>query len=392
MRGIVALLAVAAVSATTGDAKNVEQTSATLTGTVEGATAVHFEYGTSASYGVATADRPVSTDRQNVEVPVSGLTSSTTYHYRVVAMNGADQAAGADRTFTTLKPPPQPAPPGVVTSVVRGVTSSGATLTGRVDPNGSATRYHFEYGTTSRLGKSTPEQSAGSGQNPIGVSAVIGGLAANDRIYYRLVATNAPGTRRGSSRSFVTARALRSASIALSAKRVVYGGPVTITGKLAGVGVSGVPMILQFQPHPFSAPFRQVGLSVNSGRDGSYRFTIGQLLLTARVRVSVLRGATLSSAVAVVHSTPRVGLIATRVPERRVRFHGTVRPALPAVVASLQRLSPSGRWVTVRRARVRGGRYAMTVRARPDASRYRVAVTPHDGGAHAHGYSRVRVP
>src|SRR3954447_14786701 len=76
-----------AATATTGPAENVTQSSATLTATVDPqgtSTPVHFEYGTSSSYGLTTGDQSVDSPR-TVQTPVSGLTSATTYHYRVVA-------------------------------------------------------------------------------------------------------------------------------------------------------------------------------------------------------------------------------------------------------------------------------------------------------------------
>jgi hypothetical protein len=60
--------------------------------------------------------------------------------------------------------------------------------------------------------------------------------------------------------------------------------------------------------------------------------------------------------------------------------------------ASLQKLSPRGRWVVIRRAAVhalRGGRsrYRFTVRR---AGTYRVVVLPRDAFAHVRGASRER--
>jgi hypothetical protein len=65
---------------------------------------------------------------------------------------------------------------------------------------------------------------------------------------------------------------------------------------------------------------------------------------------------------------------------------------VPRGLASLQKRSPRGRWVTVRRAAVkplRGGRsrYAFTVRRR---GTYRVVVLPRDAFAHVRGTSRER--
>ena len=386
-------------SATTGEARDVRQTGATLTATVDpngAATTVRFEYGTTTSYGLASEERSVQgADPVEVTVPVGGLTSGTTYHYRVVATNAAGTDRGADRTFTTDGAPAPPQPPGVTTGAARSIRSSSAVVTGRVDPNGAATSFQFEYGTSSRLGSRTATQDAGSGAAARSVTASLTGLAANDRIYYRLVATNPAGTRRGRIRSFVTTRALRGATIALSASRVAYGDGVTITGRLIGSGLSGVPVVLEVQAHPFAAPFGQVGLPDTTGSDGAYRFTIDPLLLTSRMRVTTRTSPSVTSPVAVVRSVTRVGLTAERRRGRRVRFRGIVRPAAPRGFASLQRRTSSGAWVRVRRAALRRdgvrSRYSMTVRARRAGGRYRVVVTPRDGGAHSPGTSRERV-
>src|SRR3954471_22853834 len=226
-----ALAAPTPPTATTGSASSVTQTSATLRATVDpngGPTTVHFEYGTSSSYGLTSANKTVDGDNPvTVDVPVSGLTNSTTYHYRAVATNDAGTGRGTDHSFKTAAPP---SPPGATTGGVRSLTANSATVTGSVDPNGTATTYYFEYGTTSGLGSRTPDHAAGSGTKAISVSAPISGLAANDRISYRVVATSSAGTHRGSTRSFTTARGLRSASIALSSSRVAYGDGVTISG------------------------------------------------------------------------------------------------------------------------------------------------------------------
>jgi len=386
-------LGAGAPTATTGPAKDVAQFSATLTATVNpnGAeTKVHFEYGTTTSYGQKSGEKSIGngTSAVSVEIPVTGLASNTTYHYRVVATNPAE-TDGSDATFKTAA-----TAPGVATGGVRDVTASGATLTGLVNPHGAATTYHFEYGTTSSLGSRTPDATAGAGRSSIRVSAPISGLAANDRISYRLVATNVAGTRRAAIHTFTTARGLTSASIALSATRVTYGDGVTITGKLAGKAVGGVSMILEAQASPFSVPFRQVGLPVNTARNGSYKFTIDPLLLTTRLRVATRFPPRVASPVAVARSAPRVGFIAQRVRGRRVRVRGTVHPLAPHGTASLQRRLTGGRWVTVRRVALAAdgarSRYAMVVHRRRGGGTYRVMVSPRDGGAHARGFSRVR--
>jgi NHL repeat len=79
-------------------------------------TAVHFEYGTTASLGSSTPDTAIGADNSShaVGATLGELAPATTYHFRVVAVNGVGVTRGADQTFTTgaapAPPPPPPAP------------------------------------------------------------------------------------------------------------------------------------------------------------------------------------------------------------------------------------------------------------------------------------------
>ena len=92
-----------------------------VTGTVDPeATTYHFEYGTSASYGVVTPDARRGRRRTRRVQTLTNLTSSTTYHYRVVLRGGVQ---GADRTFTPAHPPRAPS--------VSSLSATGSIATGR---------------------------------------------------------------------------------------------------------------------------------------------------------------------------------------------------------------------------------------------------------------------
>ena len=79
--------------------------SVTLNGSVDPhhlPTTVYFQYGTTTGYGLTTAiQSKTGNTYQNVAANISGLTTSTTYHFRVVATNSAGTRYGSDRTFTT---------------------------------------------------------------------------------------------------------------------------------------------------------------------------------------------------------------------------------------------------------------------------------------------------
>jgi homoserine acetyltransferase len=135
-----------------------------------------------------------------VAANISGLTASTTYHFRIVATNSAGTVYGADRTFTTLSATGSPV---VITNPATNVTSSSATLNGTVDPHGLTTTVYFQYGTTTSYGLTTAAQSK-TGNTYQAVAANISGLTASTTYHFRIVATNSAGTGYGSDRTFTT--------------------------------------------------------------------------------------------------------------------------------------------------------------------------------------------
>ena len=108
----------------------------------------------------------------------------------------------------------------------------------------------------------------------------------------------------------------------------------------------------------------------------------------ARLRLTTRTTIVAASPIVEVRNALRVGLRARRISGGRVRLQGAVSPAVPNGRATLQKRSPSGRWVPLRRAGVHplaGGRsrYRFTVRRR---GTYRVVVLPRDNFAHVHGH------
>ena len=98
-------------------------------------------------------------------------------------------------------------PPAVATVSASSITTASAQLNGRVDPDGSATAFHFEYGTSTNYGSSTTAASAGSGLSSVNVNATVSGLTPGTAYHYRLFATNSGGTTSGNDMSFTTGAA-----------------------------------------------------------------------------------------------------------------------------------------------------------------------------------------
>lgn len=99
--------------------------------------------------------------------------------------------------------PIAPVAPTVTTVAASGISSSGATLNGTVNPNGSSTTAYFEYGATTNYGSSTPVQNIPTGTALVNVSAPLSGLTSGATYHYRLVAGNAGGSAAGTDLSFV---------------------------------------------------------------------------------------------------------------------------------------------------------------------------------------------
>jgi hypothetical protein len=91
--------------AITNSATSVTSFSATLNGTVDPhglTTSVHFQYGTTTSYGSTTSNQSFGGNTyQNANSNITGLSGSTTYHFRIVATSGDGTTYGSDKFFRT---------------------------------------------------------------------------------------------------------------------------------------------------------------------------------------------------------------------------------------------------------------------------------------------------
>ena len=107
---------------------------------------------------------------------------------------------------TQVEPFSPTAFPIVATNPATLITSSSARLNGSLNPNGLPTTFFFQYGRTTNYGNRTTSQTR-TGNTARPVSANIGGLTAHTTYHFRLVATNATGTRYGNDRTFTTTTA-----------------------------------------------------------------------------------------------------------------------------------------------------------------------------------------
>jgi hypothetical protein len=119
---------------------------------------VVFQYGLTTNYGNQTqlpTAFPASSDFTDRGCILSGLSPSTTYHYRVVVTNGEGTATSSDATFTTR------ALPEVTTNPSSTQYGSYASISGTYNKQGGSYSVAFDYGATAAYGASAEEQQLG---------------------------------------------------------------------------------------------------------------------------------------------------------------------------------------------------------------------------------------
>ncbi|MCL2769954.1 MAG: hypothetical protein FWD42_07605 [Solirubrobacterales bacterium] len=89
-----------------------------------------------------------------------------------------------------------PCPPGARTGAAGSVTTTSATVAGRVKPN-AATSYFFSYGTSARYGSRSASRRVGQRPKALATSVTLAGLRPHTRYHFRIIATNCGGCRNG---------------------------------------------------------------------------------------------------------------------------------------------------------------------------------------------------
>lgn len=187
-----------------------------------------FEYGTTTAYGTSAPvpDGDAGSAAYPTAVPVeraiAGLAPSTTYHYRFVASNSDGPVNSSDLQFTTIGPAPV-----VSDESATEVSGTSFELKGTVNPNGSATTYQFEYGTTTSYGSKipVPEASVGSGNADVAVAQTAASLLPNTTYHYRLTAHNPGNTAMTVDKTFLTPPAPPSApTVEVNAPEAISSG------------------------------------------------------------------------------------------------------------------------------------------------------------------------
>lgn len=199
-----------AVTALTTEAvSNLTSSSATLNASWEGNgedTHYFYEWGFATGSGFEhstpspAADGGNSAGHQSHPLSLTGLASDATYRFRIIASNGKGTSTGETLTFKTFKFP------SVQYLQPTKEEPTSLQLNTLVNPNGGgATTFHYDYGTTTAYGSSTPESaSIGSDSTFHEASQVIAGLSPGTKYHYRIVATGPGGPYEGEDQTFTT--------------------------------------------------------------------------------------------------------------------------------------------------------------------------------------------
>jgi phosphodiesterase/alkaline phosphatase D-like protein len=133
--------------------------------------------------------------------------------------------------------------PTVTTGTASAIANTSATISGTVNPNGQATTYAFEYGTSTSYTQQTAVQSAGSGAAPVKATAELKNLQPGTTYHFRILAVNSGGTATGKDATFKTS----------GLAPPVSASPRASTAAATGIEVNGAKLIGTIDPagmHP----------------------------------------------------------------------------------------------------------------------------------------------
>jgi hypothetical protein len=169
------------------------------------ATSCEFEYGETITAHKAPCEEtsPLGgSSPQTVSLPVAGLAAAHKYHYRVIVANATGTETGKEEEFETL-PAVVPGEPIIEGENATAVAPSGATLEATINPEGQATTYVFEYATEESVvlagggTKVAGKEAIPAGFAGVTVSVSTKALVPGEHYFFRVVATNATGTKKG---------------------------------------------------------------------------------------------------------------------------------------------------------------------------------------------------
>ncbi|MES2986221.1 MAG: fibronectin type III domain-containing protein, partial [Patescibacteria group bacterium] len=238
--------------------------SATVTWTTnEGATST-VNYGLTTGYGSASTSATLATSHSIV---LSGLTSSTLYHFQVSSTDAnGNRSTSTDYTFTTATPD-LTAP--VISSIASTTATTTATITWTTDDLSDT---QVEYGATASYGNTTTLDSTATTSHRV----VITGLTSGATYHYRVLSRNGTAVLASSTdKTFVVATPGPTAPTYVGAKGVasdqinlVWHRSIDLDGTITSYKVyrNGV-LIATLNPVTYIAPYEDTSVNYYQDRD-----------------------------------------------------------------------------------------------------------------------------
>jgi hypothetical protein len=148
----------------------------------------------------------------------------------------------------------QLATPIVTTGPASSLTTSGAVVSGTVNPNGTSTSAYFQYGTTTSYGSVSGTQALGAGTSALAFSGTLSGLNAGTVYHYRAVGVSTSGTGFGSDQTFTT----------------VFNPPSVTTGTASNIAPQSATLNATVNPNGLATTaWYEYGLDTNYGSSTS---------------------------------------------------------------------------------------------------------------------------
>src|SRR5581483_3388915 len=261
----------------------------------------------------------------------------------LLAATGASPADGAST------PPVQ-----VTTGKVNHIVGATAQLNGSVKAPGVTTSVFFKYGPTTAYGHLTKAITVAPPPEPktVKVGVPVTGLLAN--WHYTICATFTNTANKGAVETvcdphdtvFKGSKKSTKLKFVLPKGKeerlsVVYGGTLELTGSLSGANNGSRGLALQATPFPYTDPFTAVGGTAVTSRTGSFIFRVPHLLQNTEFRILTTEAKPVYSPTLTVHVTPRITLHVRSAGKTGLyRLYGTVAPARPGSLVSIQQLVP----------------------------------------------------
>jgi hypothetical protein len=237
--------------------------------------------------------------------------------------------------------------PGVSTGGAANITQQTVRLTGVVNPNGAATTYQFQYGTTSAYGVVTATATISGAKKT--VTADVAGLAPATKYHYRLIASNGKGQTKGGDRSFKTKIQPLGVAFAGDPNPVLFGGGSTLAGQVTGTGSGGQHVVLQTNPFPYSQGFKDAANPQISDAAGKFSFPLLSVPQNTQYRVRLPDKTSVISPIVTINVMVKVSTSVSHTRVKRgslVTFKGTLTPAVGGTLLAIQRKSGS-KWILV---------------------------------------------